>query len=202
MFLIRAGIRIVVVTICVGLLARAGPANAAEPAGEWLVESGDARIRIERCADEMWGLVSWEKEPGATDGNNPDPVRRTRPTLGMPVLLGLKQAAPNRWDGNIYNARDGKTYEANVSLAAADRLRVQGCVLGLLCGGETWTRVAVMPKPDAPGGKPASNRAGGGSPQAGGRPKSTPFENAQEVCKAAAAASGRPALAGEPSRAR
>lgn len=122
-----------------GLLLASVPAFAADPTGEWLVEEGVAKIRIENCGDRIWGVVSWEKEPGGIDSNNPDPAKRTRPTLGMPILLGMK---PNgaKWKGEIYNSENGKTYEASVQLASADKLKVEGCVLGFLCGGETWTR--------------------------------------------------------------
>jgi uncharacterized protein (DUF2147 family) len=116
-------------------------AAPADPMGEWAVEGNVAHVQIENCSGRLWGIVSWEKTPGGTDANNPDPGKRTRPTLGMPILLGMAPAQANRWDGQIYNSMDGRTYEAHISLAADDVLRVEGCVLGFLCGGQNWTRV-------------------------------------------------------------
>ena len=116
-------------------------ASPAEPLGEWAVEGNVAHVQIENCSGRLWGIVSWEKTPGGIDANNPDPGKRSRPTLGMPILLGMAPAQPNRWDGQIYNSMDGRTYEAHISLAADDVLRVEGCVLGFLCGGQNWTRV-------------------------------------------------------------
>ena len=113
---------------------------AAEPIGDWLVAGKDARIRITDCDGAMWGVVSWEKEPGM-DNKNPDPGKRGRPTLGMAVLLGLKGRAANRWEGGLYNAENGKTYSGGITLLSDDMLRVRGCLLAILCGGETWTRV-------------------------------------------------------------
>ncbi len=115
--------------------------TAAGPTGEWAVEGGVAHVRVEDCGGQMWGIVSWEQTPG-TDANNPDPSKRARPTLGMPILLGMAPAQPNRWDGEIYNSNDGKTYSAHISMVTPDTLRVEGCVLGFLCGGQNWTRVA------------------------------------------------------------
>ena len=43
--------------------------------------------------------------------------------------------------GQIYNADDGNSYASNISVSGPDALRVEGCV-GMLCGGETWTRSA------------------------------------------------------------
>ena len=111
-----------------------------DPTGAWMVEKQLAIIRIVNCDGRFWGVVAWEKYP-SVDKNNPDFSKRSRPTLGMPILLGMTQAKPNQWSGYIYNSEDGRTYSASISLTAPDVLRVQGCVLGFLCGGESWARV-------------------------------------------------------------
>lgn len=125
-----------------------------DPTGEWLVAKQYARIKIVDCDGRLWGVVAWEAEPG-TDNKNPDPNLRGRPTLGMPILLGMQPSSkPNRWEGEIYNSQDGHTYSANISLVDPGTLRVQGCFLGFLCGGENWTRVedtqAVPPGQKSP----------------------------------------------------
>jgi uncharacterized protein (DUF2147 family) len=116
-------------------------AMAAAPVGEWLVASKTAHIRIVDCEGTLWGVVSWQERAGVDD-KNPDPAKRGRPTLGMPVLLGLKASGPDRWGGSLYNSQNGKTYSGGLTLLAPDRVRVRGCVLAILCGGETWTRVS------------------------------------------------------------
>src|SRR5262249_9199807 len=63
----------------------------ADPTGEWLVAKRVARIKIVNCDNRMWGVISWEAMPG-TDSNNPDPSKRGRSTLGMPIILGMEQA--------------------------------------------------------------------------------------------------------------
>jgi len=118
-------------------------APAETPTGDWLVEKQWAIIRIVDCGGQLWGVVSWETYP-SVDSKNSDPAKRSRPTLGMPILLGMKMSKPNEWSGHIYNSRDGHTYEANISLSAPGVLRVEGCVLGFLCGGEDWTRVTAQ----------------------------------------------------------
>ena len=110
--------------------------------GEWLVKDATAKIRVENCGGTVWGVVSWEKTPGGTDAQNPDPSKRNRPTLGLPILLNMQQKQPDRWDGEVYNAQNGKTYDSHISLVNPDTLRIEGCVLGFLCGGENWTRVS------------------------------------------------------------
>jgi uncharacterized protein (DUF2147 family) len=151
--------------------ADAQPARAATdptPTGEWMVAKQIARIKIADCDGRLWGVVTWEAQPGI-DKKNPDPILRSRPTLGMPILLGMAPSKTNQWDGKIYNSEDGHTYSANISLLDPNTLRVQGCFLGFLCGGENWTRVDPQDVQStastrAPTTKPPSNRKVANSP--------------------------------------
>ncbi len=126
--------------------AAAAPAAAADVTGDWRVKDGTAIIRVANCNGAMWGAVAWEKIPGGRDTNNPDAAKKNRPNLGMPVLLNMKQGDEvGEWEGHVYNAKNGKTYESKIRLAKPDALEIEGCVLGFLCGGETWTRVTSLP---------------------------------------------------------
>jgi uncharacterized protein (DUF2147 family) len=127
-----------------------GAALAADPTGDWKVADGVANIRVAQCNGNMWGVVGWEKMPGGKDKNNPDASKQNRPTLGMPILLDMKKKpGVNAWEGEVYNAKDGQTYSATIKPVGTDQLEIQGCVLGFLCGGETWTRVGP-PIPSSP----------------------------------------------------
>src|SRR5689334_20759677 len=118
-------------------------ALAADPTGDWRVADGVANIRIAQCNGSMWGAVAWEKTPGGRDTNNPDVSKQSRPTLGMPILIDMKKKAGlNQWEGQVYNAKDGQSYSATITPVGDDQLEIKGCVLGFLCGGESWTRVA------------------------------------------------------------
>ena len=174
-----------------GLLLTSASALAADVTGEWWVEGKFGRVRIEKCNERMWGLISWEQASGATDYNNPDPAKRKRHTLGMPILLGLKQTADNRWDGKVYSPEDGKFWDINISLITADKLRLQGCLL-FFCSGQVWERAPVGFKANAEAGNntykstaPSSRPLPKG---ANGPPKAAPFETAKDVCKAVEAA--------------
>ena len=146
------------------------PALAADPTGDWKVADGVATIRVAQCNGNMWGAVSWEKTPGGKDKNNPDPTKQTRPTLGMPILIDMKKkAGTDAWEGQVYNAKDGPLYSSTIKPVGTDQLEIQGCVLGFLCGGETWTRVGPPIPLSVAGNPPAA-----GSPVAakGALPKS------------------------------
>jgi len=122
-------------------------ALAAEPVGDWLVKDGYAIIRIDNCNGKMWGIVVWEKTPGGTDKENPDAAKKARPTLGMPILLGLPPNPKEKgtWSGTIYNSQNGSMYDANISLANENALDLQGCLKWPLCLTQQWTRVASLP---------------------------------------------------------
>jgi uncharacterized protein (DUF2147 family) len=157
-----------------GLFLATGPALAADPTGDWRVADGVANIRVAQCNGNMWGVVSWEKTPGGRDKNNPDPALQSRPTLGMPILLAMKKKpGADAWEGQVYNAKDGQTYSSTIKPVGADQLEIQGCVLGFLCGGETWSRVGP-PIPSSPANSMAKGAAKGAQPQtAAPAPKTT-----------------------------
>jgi uncharacterized protein (DUF2147 family) len=141
---------------------------AADPTGDWKVADGVANIRVAECNGSMWGAVSWEKTPGGRDKNNPDVSKQSRPSLGMPILIDMKKKpGVDQWEGQVYNAKDGQFYSSTIKPVSSDQLEIQGCVLGFLCGGETWTRVAG-PIPSSP-----ANSMAKGAPKTAGNPAKT-----------------------------
>ena len=124
------------------------PAHSqSDPSGVWLTQAGDARVHVSHCGSGLCGRIVWLKEPidpktnkPQVDDKNPNPALQKRPIIGLSLFIGMKAAGPNKWSGKIYDADDGQTYTANVSVKSDDTLEVQGCV-GALCGAETWTRV-------------------------------------------------------------
>jgi len=136
----------------------ATPALAASPKGDWFVEDKTAIIRIDSCGSALCGTVAWTKDQGVVDKNNPDPAKRNRPILGSQLLLGMKPASDARWEGDIYNPENGKTYSSRMWLKGDDTLRIEGCVLGFLCGGQDWTRTKLETPASAGSQRPAPAR--------------------------------------------
>ena len=156
-------------------------AFAADPTGDWRVADGVANIRVAECNGDMWGVVAWEKVPGGRDKNNPDATKKSRPTLGMPILLDMKKkkGGTDQWEGQIYNAKDGKLYDSTMTLNNPNELEIEGCVLGILCGGQTWTRVGP-PIPSSPSNTAAAEPAAKSSPPAKGH-HTAPAKNASKA---------------------
>ena len=152
-----------------------GAALAADPTGDWRVADGVANIRVAQCSGNMWGVVVWEKIPGGRDKNNPDAAKQSRPTLGMPILLEMKKKpGADAWEGQVYNAKDGQTYSSTIKPVGSDQLEIQGCVLGFLCGGETWSRVGPpIPASPASGVAKGAKSSGTQAKTAAPAPKTT-----------------------------
>jgi len=138
----RSSLRALFVCLAAGgAVLAASNAFATDPSGEWMVADHSARIRIEPCRDGYWGSIAWEREPGV-DSKNPDPKRRGKPLLGAPILLSMKPDDDHRkWEGKVYNPKDGGFYSASIQLESPNKLRLEGCML-IFCSGETWTRAA------------------------------------------------------------
>jgi uncharacterized protein (DUF2147 family) len=121
----------------------------ADPVGTWLTENGRSRVRIAACGAGLCGTVIWLKDPEdpetgkpKLDTKNADASKRTRPLVGVAILLGAKPAGPNKWVGQVYNAEDGKTYDGTLTEVSANEVRLQGCALGgLVCKSQSWMRV-------------------------------------------------------------
>src|ERR1700687_2130688 len=176
------------------------PALAADPTGDWRVADGVANIRVAECNGSMWGVGAWEKTPRGRDKNNPDVSKQNRRTLGMPILIDMKKRpGADQWEGQVYNAKDGQSYSSTIRPIGPDQLEIQGCVLGFLCGGETWTRVAG-PIPSSP----ANSMAKGAPKTTGALPRTaTPTTGAAPKTTGAVApvpkTSGqKPATAADP----
>ena len=153
------------------------PAFALDPTGDWKVADGVANIRVAQCNGNMWGAVSWEQTPGGRDIHNPDVSKQNRPSLGMPILIDMKKKpGVDQWEGQVYNAKDGQYYSSTIKPVDPDHLEIQGCVLGFLCGGETWTRVAP-PIPSSP----ANSMAKGGPKTAAARAQDRRSEDAGDA---------------------
>jgi len=187
-------------------------ALAADPTGDWKVADGVANIRVAQCNGDMWGVVAWEKVPGGKDKNNPDVAKQSRPTLGMPILIDMKKKpGVDAWEGEVYNAKDGQNYSSTIKPVGTDQLEIQGCVLGFLCGGETWTRVGppipssptnsmARGTPKGPTGAPPKTAAPApvpAAPKTTGAANPAPAPKAAPGQKQAAAAAGQPADIGD-----
>lgn len=141
-----------------GAPAKSAPPAAAPPppaAGVWVDDTGQGAIEVLPCGDRLCGRIVWLKDPtdkgGAalTDALNPNPANRQRPICGLQVIGNLERQSNGSWDrGWIYDPKEGKSYDVELTLRSPDRLQVRG-YLGVKFLSETfiWTRApADLPK--------------------------------------------------------
>ena len=104
--------------------------------GEWWTPGFGARVKLERCFNEICGHIVWVWDDA------PGQIADQRPLVGRKVVEGMRQEATNaqRWSGGtLYNPEDGRHYKGALTLAAANRLTLEGCVL-MICKSQTWRR--------------------------------------------------------------
>jgi uncharacterized protein (DUF2147 family) len=125
------------------------PAVAADPLGTWLTGDKKGKVRIVNCGGAICGSLVWVDQPldpetkkPKLDKRNADASKQSRPLIGIPIVLNMKPGnAPQTWEGDVYNAEDGKTYSGSFALTGANTAQLKGCVLGgLICKAQTWTR--------------------------------------------------------------
>jgi uncharacterized protein (DUF2147 family) len=106
------------------------PALAADATGIWLRPSTGAQVEFYACGGNLCGKVVAQKDPAKKD------------TIGKVIMSGAKKTGENTWKGSLLNLDNGQTYSGVVTLENAKALKLEGCVLGgVICTGETWTRV-------------------------------------------------------------
>ena len=133
------------VALVVGAVASA---RAADPLGKWLTKDNNATVAIAHCGEALCGTIVALKEPNdpatgkpKTDTENPDAAKRGRPMIGVQIVFDMKPSGADKWDGQVYNAEDGKTYTGSITLTGASTLELKGCALGgLICKAQTWNR--------------------------------------------------------------
>jgi uncharacterized protein (DUF2147 family) len=147
MRIFRVTTTVVVSAIALALIFIA-PALAADPLGIWLTGDKKGKVRIVNCSGALCGTLVWVQEPMDPDTNQPktdkhnvDASKKSRPLLGIPIVLNMKPSGGDKWEGQVYNAEDGNTYSGSFAMTGANSAELKGCVMGgLICKAQTWVR--------------------------------------------------------------
>ena len=110
-------------------VALASAANAAEPFGTWVRPSTGTQVQFYGCGSKLCAKIISVK----------DEARKKE--IGTVIMKGAAKTGENKWEGDLLNTEDGKTYSGVVTLESANALNLKGCVMSMLCKGETWSRV-------------------------------------------------------------
>jgi len=138
-----------IAAVAVAVLGLSAPALS-DPIGTWLTENGRSRVKVVDCGGALCGSIIWLKEPNdaetgkpKTDKNNVDAAKRSRPIIGVPIVLSMKPNGASKWSGQVYSPEEGKVFSGNLTEQGPNAVRLEGCALGgLVCKGQNWTRVS------------------------------------------------------------
>ena len=140
--------RVTAAAIGLAALLLSNAASAAPPYGVWTSQERDVRVRLSDCGGKICGTLVWLQEAidprtgkPKTDKRNPDRAKRARPLIGLQVVYGFVPSGKRQWSGTIYNADDGHTYRTRLTVLDPRTIRLEGCMLVVLCVRHTWRRV-------------------------------------------------------------
>lgn len=130
------------------LIAVAIAAGAPTPdtvLGHWKTETRNGIVDIARCGPSICGKLLTSDgiaaNPALADINNKDAALRGRRLKGLQILGGFSVDGAVWSGGTIYNAEDGKTYDAKITMVDANTLKLRGCIFVPLCKNQIWHRL-------------------------------------------------------------
>jgi uncharacterized protein (DUF2147 family) len=117
------------------------------PQGRWITASGNLEVEIAPCGKALCGTVTkvLGNRSMSRDGEEMKAVD-ARPAMGMKILQNFvsetfEDQRTTRWEGEIYNRENGKTYACLMSLNPDGSLQVRPYVgLSLFGKTQTWQR--------------------------------------------------------------
>jgi uncharacterized protein (DUF2147 family) len=113
--------------------------------GHWTTETRNGIVEIARCGASICGKLLTSDgiaaNPALTDIHNKDAALRGRRLKGVQILGGFTVDDAIWSGGTIYNAEDGKTYDAKITMVDANTLKLRGCIFVPLCKNQIWHRV-------------------------------------------------------------
>lgn len=110
--------------------------------GEWITEDKDCRVQIFKKGQHYFGKIAALKYPyympgelsgmdgkPRLDSRNQNEALRSRPMVGIELMKNFQFDASNKWSGgSIYDPKNGKTYNCEISLAENGTLLVRGYI--------------------------------------------------------------------------
>ena len=101
--------------------------------GKWMSSQNNLIVQVYKNGDQFKAKIVWFRDhvlpmEDCCDKHNPDPTLRTRKIVGLDVLNGLRYDADSQsWeDGMIYDAEQGKEWNASAYIDKEGLLKVKG----------------------------------------------------------------------------
>lgn len=112
--------------------------SATSTASEWRNPKNTVHIRLRSCGgDRMCGTVIW-----ASDKAKADAARGgTEQLVGANLFRDFRQVAPGSYKGRVFVPDMNRTFSGHMRIEGNSMIG-KGCVLGLICKQQVWTRIS------------------------------------------------------------
>ncbi len=130
---IKTGLFAALGLFALGLFAPAFAGDMADKAvGTWLRSSTGWHVEFSMCGDKLCGEVVAGEGVDKKTGES---------VIGIKMLYDLEKISDDKWKGKMYNPGDGGTYKGIVQVLSDDQVKMSGCMMGIMCRSEKWSRV-------------------------------------------------------------
>lgn len=121
--------------LAAGLVALASAAWADPVEGMWKTEVDDgsyAHVKMSKCGANICGTIAETFNSGGAYNS---------PNKGKQLVRNMKPGGGGSYSGKVWRPSNDKIYIGKMQLNG-NSLVLKGCVAGgLICSGQTWTRV-------------------------------------------------------------
>jgi uncharacterized protein (DUF2147 family) len=124
-----------VASILSAALAIAAASSSDGIEGHWLHPERTVIVRLAPCGEAMCGTVTW-----ASDQAKRSARKGVDDLVGARLLTNFKQRSNGDWRGSIFVPDLNIRASGKIRALDANRLKVSGCVLGVVCKSQVWTR--------------------------------------------------------------
>ncbi len=119
-----------------GLAGRVMPPADTALLGRWWNSDGSVAVDVAPCGDLLCGKVVFAEK------KQEDKARRAGVSqmMGLAVMRKFQGAGPGHWKGTVFVPERNREFRSTITRLASDQVRVEGCMLLILCQHEIWKR--------------------------------------------------------------
>lgn len=123
--------QILAAIVAVAFAAAPATASAQNLEGRWANPKRSVIVEVDRCGNAYCGTVAWttpkNREKGAT--------------IGTRVLSDMRPQGNGVYKGRAFDPKRDIGGSATVRQTGPNTMVVKGCVIGVICKEQRWTRV-------------------------------------------------------------
>lgn len=104
--------------------------------GKWWNSDGSVAVEVQPCGTSLCGTVVHAEQRAELDARKGGFPRM----VGLRVMQGFQHVGPGKWRGTVLVPERHATVRSTITRVDAGRMKVEGCILGIICSHEFWRR--------------------------------------------------------------